>query len=209
MIYDKSITWFSKKDCRLGGKPGKGMILEKGESADQVEIKEIKGDGKREKGKEKLTFPLYLMGGCARMKAQEQDESNATLPLKPAFWNEEDSAQSILRKKLQTFTSNVIGGTKLRWRHRRERKEILVVYKDTKGTDIHFVWLQNEWEEGFVKPVKTKNKAIQDAVIEREERCCGEDRKRGLYLQEQKLVEMQGEFQAKDKATSSKRKERV
>ncbi|GJU98070.1 serine/threonine-protein kinase tricorner [Tanacetum coccineum] len=67
-----------------------------------VEIKEIKGDGKREKGKEKLEYCLSLEGarsilmlqdlssifdGCARMKAQEQDESNATLPLKPAFWN--------------------------------------------------------------------------------------------------------------------------
>ncbi|GJR73781.1 hypothetical protein Tco_0086146, partial [Tanacetum coccineum] len=31
----------------------------------------------------------------------------------------------------------------------------------------------------------------------------------GLYLQEQKLIEVHGEFQGKDKATSSKRKERV
>nr|GFA90835.1 hypothetical protein [Tanacetum cinerariifolium] len=34
-------------------------------------------------------------------------------------------------KELQTFTSNVIGGTKLRWRLRMERKETLVVYKET------------------------------------------------------------------------------
>ncbi|GKB65885.1 hypothetical protein Tco_0927297 [Tanacetum coccineum] len=33
--------------------------------------------------------------------------------------------QSVCVVELQTFTSNVIGGTKLRWRHRRERKETL------------------------------------------------------------------------------------
>ncbi|GJV90519.1 hypothetical protein Tco_1538332 [Tanacetum coccineum] len=36
-----------------------------------------------------------------------------------------DMQQSVCVVELQTFTSNVIGGTKLRWRHRRERKETL------------------------------------------------------------------------------------
>nr|GEX56334.1 hypothetical protein [Tanacetum cinerariifolium] len=42
-----------------------------------------------------------------------------------------DSAQSVLRRSCKRFTSNIIGGTKLRWRLRRERKETLAVYKET------------------------------------------------------------------------------
>nr|GFA05352.1 zinc finger, CCHC-type [Tanacetum cinerariifolium] len=41
--------------------------------------------------------------------------------------------KDIDESKLETFTSNVIGGTKLRWRLRREGKETLAVYKETRN----------------------------------------------------------------------------
>nr|GEW06730.1 zinc finger, CCHC-type [Tanacetum cinerariifolium] len=44
-----------------------------------------------------------------------------------------DSAQSVLRRSCKRLTSNVIGGTKLHWRLRRERKETLAVYKETRN----------------------------------------------------------------------------
>ncbi|GJR62259.1 anaphase-promoting complex subunit 7 [Tanacetum coccineum] len=65
-----------------------------------------------------------------------------------------------MAKELQTFTSNVIGGTKLRWRHRRERKETLCRVQGN---------VEQRWKETLGNREKQYTKVEEYLGIKREE----------------------------------------